>query len=423
MIKLKQLAIKLLFIWGLGLLGITQSYSQVVDLETLMQLDEDTSKLEILTGLKVSGYFQGQFQYGQKDADLGVGAPNTDVTENFNRIGIRRGRLKFTYEKRIALAVLQFDMTETSIRVKDAYMQFNDLKYSQSSLKVGAFYRPFGYEVSHSSSLRESPERAHVITTLFPEERDLGVMLTLQAKKSSAWSIFKIDAGLFAGNGVKADIKNKKDFIGRFSINKSFKDYLGISGGVSYYNGHVYQGTTDVYSMYDKIFIPNSSMANIGKYAKREYIGVNAKIVAITKLGMSSITGEFIAGVQPGRKDGSKSPNSSTVGSTDTYIRDFYGAYACLVQDFGKLPLSAVVKYEWYDPNNKVSKDEIGLFGTGIGDVSYNTLGFGLIWKVNPDIRATVYYEMAKNEISQNLSNFENDIENNIFTLRLQYKF
>jgi phosphate-selective porin len=63
------------------------------------------------------------------------------------------------------------------------------------------------------------------------------------------------------------------------------------------------------------------------------------------------------------------------------------------------------------------------LFGTGIGDVSYNTLGFGLIWKVNPDIRATVYYEMAKNEISQNLSNFENDIENNIFTLRLQYKF
>ena len=107
-------------------------------------------------------------------------------------------------------------MNETNIRVKDAYMQFNDLKYSQSSLKVGAFYRPFGYEVSHSSSLRESPERAHVITTLFPEERDLGVMLTLQAKKSSAWSIFKIDAGLFAGNGVKADIKIKKDFIGRF---------------------------------------------------------------------------------------------------------------------------------------------------------------------------------------------------------------
>ncbi len=90
----------------------------------------------------------------------------------------------------------------------------------------------------------------------------------------------------------------------------------------------------------------------------------------------------------------------------------------------GIIPLSAVVKYDWYDQNSKVSGDEIGfLNNTSKGDLSFNTLGFGLIWKINKDLRATAYYEILKNELSQNLSGYDVDKKDNLFTLRLQYKF
>ena len=102
----------MLLIGAIGLLGITKSYAQESDSIRLAQLEEKVSKLEVLNGLKVSGYFQGQFQYGQGNAALKVGSPNTDLTKDFNRIGIRRGRLKFSYEKGIATGVFQIDLTD-----------------------------------------------------------------------------------------------------------------------------------------------------------------------------------------------------------------------------------------------------------------------------------------------------------------------
>ena len=288
---------------------------------------------------------------------------------------------------------------------------------------MGVFNRPFGYEIERSSSLRESPERATVITTLFPEERDLGAMVSLQAKKTSPWNILKLDAGLFAGNGVKSDIKNRKDFIGHLSLNKSFNETIKVSGGVSYYNGSVYQGTKNIYRLQNNAFVVDSTAANKGKHAKREYFGFDAQFGAITKFGLTSISGEFITGTQPGDKSGSKSPNSSTVGTSDTYIRDFSGAYVCLVQDLGKLPFSAVVKYDFYNPNTKVSKNDIGLKRTGKGDIAYQTTGLGLLWKINNNLRTTAYYEFVKNETSKNLIGYDKDIKDDVFTLRLQYKF
>ena len=421
--KVKKLTSTMLFIGGLSLLGSSPTYAQESDSARLADLEGRTSKLEVLKGLKVSGYFQGQFQYGQEKASLKVGSANTDETKGFSRIGVRRGRIKFTYDKKIASAVFQFDLTEKGVSFKDVYMQIKDPKFTASSIKVGVFDRPFGYEITYSSSRRESPERSTVFTTLFPNERDLGVMLTLQAKKGSAWNILKLDAGLFAGNGIKADIKNRKDFIGRLSVKKSLKEIVKIGGGVSYYNGGVYQGTPNIYKLSDKKFVVASDSLNIGKYAKREYMGVDFQLGVHSILGETSIAGEFLTGTQPGEKGKSKSPNNSAVGTTDTYIRNFYGAYACLVQDFGPVPLSAVVKYDWYDPNIKISKDEIGLNGTGKGDISYQTIGCGLIWKINNELRATAYYEVIQNEKSKNLKGYEEDIKDDVFTFRLQYKF
>lgn len=167
----------------------------------------------------------------------------------------------------------------------------------------------------------------------------------------------------------------------------------------------------------------DSTASNIGKYAKREYFGIDAQFGVMSRLGLTSLSGEFITGTQPGDKRGSKSPNGSTIGSTDVYLRTFSGAYVSLVQDLGKFPFSVVVKYDWYDPNTKISKDEIGLNRTGKGEIAYQTTGFGLLWKINNNLRATAYYELVNNETSKNLTGFKTNIKDDAFTLRLQYKF
>ncbi len=63
-------------------------------------------------GLKASGYIQLQNQWGGQAASLKVGTPNEDPEKPFNRFGIRRGRMKFTYETGLASAIFQLDITE-----------------------------------------------------------------------------------------------------------------------------------------------------------------------------------------------------------------------------------------------------------------------------------------------------------------------
>lgn len=178
-----------------------------------------------LKRLKISGYIQGQYQRGQEAASLKIGAVNEDPEKPFDRFGIRRGRIKFAYEADIASAVFQIDLMEKGMGFKDVYLHLKDPWIGMLALTSGVFNRPFGYEIGYSSSTRESPERSTVFQTLFPEERDLGAMFTLQAPETSPWSILKLEAGLFAGNGIKKETDNKRDFIGHLSVFKEY--YIG----------------------------------------------------------------------------------------------------------------------------------------------------------------------------------------------------
>ncbi|MCD7916396.1 MAG: hypothetical protein LUG96_14820 [Tannerellaceae bacterium] len=181
---------KLLF---LGLASICFStvslHAQELELTEMEELQQKTELLEdaiiSLKKLKVSGYIQTQYQYGQKDASLKVGSANENMEDAFNRIGIRRGRIKFTYEEGIASGVFQLDITEKGVSFKDAYLNVKDPWVGTNALRAGVFDRPFGYEISYSSSRRESPECSTVFQTLFPDERDLGAMLILQPAKFS----------------------------------------------------------------------------------------------------------------------------------------------------------------------------------------------------------------------------------------------
>ena len=322
----------------------------------------------------------------------------------------------------MASAVFQLDVTEKGVGFKDAYLNIKDPWINSMQLRAGIFDRPFGYEISYSSSRRESPERSTVFQTLFPDERDLGAMLVLQAPKSSPWSILKLEAGVFAGNGIKQETDSKKDFIGHLSGAKEWNS-ISFGAGVSYYNGKVYQGTKNLYTMSGNGFVLNNHASNEGKFAKREYIGFDAQFAITSVIGKTQLRGEYLFGQQPGTDSNSKSPNASSLPDKDTYIRDFSGGYAMLVQDIGELPVSVVAKYDWYDPNTDVSKDEIGRNSTVKADISKNTFGVGALWNMNSAIRLTAYYEFNSNEKTANLAGFEKDIKDDVFTLRLQYKF
>ncbi len=389
---------------------------------TEQRIESLENEIKLQQQFKISGYIQTQLQCGEKDALLKVGSGNTDKSNNYNRFGIRRGRIKMEYEKSKITGNFQIDITEGGIALKDAYLSIKDPIIGISSLRAGVFNRPFGYEISYSSSKRESPERSTIITTLFPDERDLGAMITLQAPKSSPWNSIKLDAALVAGNGIKIDMDNYKDFIGHLSANFNFDKVLNISGGISYYYGNVYQGTSSLFIMENKSFIEYNDTANYGAFSKREYYGIDAQCEWYSPIGISQLYGEYIYGTQPGNKNSSKSPNYSTLPTSNTYIRDFAGYYISFVQNLGTLPISLIVKYDYYDPNIQIANSEIGLNGTGKADIAYNTIGCGLMWKWDT-IRLTAYYDWITNETSTNLSDYNFDLHDNLLTIRLQYKY
>ena len=382
-------------------------------------LGETIKKLQ---KLKVSGYIQTQYQWGEKDASLKVGGANEKPDESFSRMGIRRGRIKFAYEEGIASGVFQLDMTEKGVGIKDAYLNVKDPWTNAFALKAGIFDRTFGNEISYSSSRRESPERSTIFQTLFPEERDLGVALIIQPDKNSALNFLKLEAGLFAGNGIKQETDSRKDFIGHLSANKKLKN-IEIGGGVSYYNGGVYQGTNNVYHMRGDVFILNNNSENKGAFAKREYIGFDGQLNLKTTIGITQLRTEYLFGKQPGSAGSSKSPNGSSLPANDTYIRNFNGGYVIFVQELGNLPLCAVLKYDWYDPNTKLSESGIGLNNTAKGDIAYNNFGFGMLWNINTSVRLQAWYDISKNEKAENLAGYKGDRKDNVFTLRMQYKF
>ena len=248
-------------------------------------------------------------------------------------------------------------------------------------------------------------------------------MLALQAPESSPWGVLRLEAGLLAGNGIEQETDSRRDFAGRLSAAKSF-GRLSIGGGFSYYYGGVYQGNENVYRMSGGGFRPDDSPANKGRYARREYFGFDLQAGLKTAAGATKLHAEYLFGRQPGTAESSGSPNSSLRPEGDTYLRDFRGGYVMLVQSLGELPVSAVAKFDWYDPNTKVSRDDIGHgTGTGAADIGRHTWGFGALWDIFPSLRLTVFYEKCKNEMSAGLDGYGENRKDDSFTFRLQYKF
>jgi len=406
------------------------------------KIEKVQSDLNFLKKLKISGYVQAQWQWADSN---GIGSafsggpfpPNTN-----NRFMVRRGYVKLTYSGKLSKFVVQIDATEKGVRLKDAYVNLKDPWMEMFTIQAGVFNRPFGFEVGYSSSKRESPERARITQSLFPQERDLGVMLTIQPNKESGFHFFRLNAALVNGNGIALDTDSKKDFIGQLGINKSTSnDKFRYAVGVSYYNGGVFQDTKYIYNMftYDdgstKGFMVDSTASNLGEYAKREYFGVDAQLSLDWDIGVTSLRGEYLWGSQPGVAKLNISPAGRIIpliGVSDTYNRSFNGAYVYLIQNILHSRHEIVIKYDFLDPNTKVKGREIIAETTvndktiqtslGIGDIRYSTWGFGYNVGILSNLKLMVFYEFVMNEETA-ISGYSNDVEDDVFTLRAQFKF
>jgi hypothetical protein len=438
------------------LFSIANSNAQEVIGKQLDSLKTDiasiNSKIDVLKRLKISGYIQPQFQVADSSGQDSYAGGNfkSGVDKRFT---LRRGRVKVAYtspaDKRgvsTSQFVFQLDASEKGFALKDAYVLLTDKWSGWVQVKAGMFDRPFGYEIGYSSSARESPERGRMSQILFPGERDLGATIAIQGHKSSKWNWIRIEGGFFNGIGAPSagadasDFDKTKDFIGRISMNQTCSaGKIKYGFGASAYNGGfrvdadtVYTVSTDAMGM--KGFkIENASFR--GKNVDRKYMGVNAQFSIDWSAGTTALRAEYIQGDQPGTSSSSSSPKAAV--TSYIYKRSFNGAYFYFLQDIGKTPFQAIVKYDWYDPNTDVEGDNIGkAVDEAAGykpfnknDLRYDTWGLGMAYQYDSNIRLTIYYDIVQNETSKNIADvsgqptYMNDRHDNVLTLRLQVKF
>jgi hypothetical protein len=438
--------------------GFSQELTQQQSIDTLnAKVEGLESDVKILKKIKFSGLLQPQFQMSDT-----IGSPSFSGAEfkgYDNRFTIRRARLKAAYAGDNTNIVLQLDLRENAVFVKEAYGSFSEPWMKTFTISAGVMNRPIGYEVEASSSTMEYPERSRITQTLFPDECDLGAKLTIQAPKTSALNFMKLDIGLYDGNAIAAETDNYKDFIGHYSLKRSFlNENLTVGAGVSYYNGGWANQSGKVYNFEKSTgYALDANYKKLDK-VKREYYGIDAQATFSSAVGITTIRGEYLWGQQPGTQKSSISPKGlvtetktivvlDTLGApysvtsnainSDAYLRNFSGGYVSLIQRIMQTKHEVVVKYDWFDPNTDASGSDInGLNKTFATDLKFHTLGIGWNYYITNYLRIMAYYEMVTNETAATgfnanagiknptgVTDYTKDLKDNIFTLRFNFRF
>ena len=403
-------------------------FASTAQLSPIDSLKKDISnlnqKVSILNKIKFSGYAQFQAQFAETKGQKSFNAGSFESETN-KRFMLRRGRIKFTYSDARSKIVFQTDMSEKGLSVKDAYYQVTDPWTEDFTFTAGVFMRPFGQELDYSSSKRESPERSRVIQSIFPGERDLGFKVGYLWNSASEKHKLVSEVGLFNGNGPSAtEYDQAKDIIGQlFFTSEENNSKFNYRLGASLYNGGFILKNDTVYTASSDGF--KASTNNLNHYSNRSYLGFDASASLKSKLGRTTLKGEFIIGTQPGRSNSNTSPTSqsASVLSSPVYEREFMGTYVYLIQDIGKTKHQVVFKYDIYDPNTSVDGDEIGKNNNyNSSDLAYSTIGIGYNYKINSNLSLMLYGDLVANEKAKEIG-IDKDFEDNQFTIRLQYKY
>ncbi len=461
--------------------------------ERITNAEADLSKL---TKIKISGYIQAQYFHYEQSSNF----PH----DNFM---VRRARVKVTYEPVDGLAfALEPDFQPGNLSIKNAYVQLNEPWLKTFSLWAGKFDRP-DYEVEYSSSNLECLERSRVIATLYPDEKAIGFKLEVMPHKTN----LKIQLALLNGNeGYTYTDANTSPYSSTINAAQNnvdfdgFKDWMlratyafklghlgGLTIGAHGYLGKVKANSIDLMNSdytYNKQFSTNG---NTGTSIRRNWVGAEAQLY-LDILGGLTLKGEYIFGINgaPGYYTTLPAVSSTSVTmKNDTLLqtltttttkslrpaieRNFKGYYVYLIKNVGKRNQFAV-RYDYYDPNTKISTDSIGfshykvtststdniysysstnpVVGTntqsitkisnsitsGLNDIAYGTWTFAWTYYFSDNIKIQLAYSMPMNEkvptagkVTQNYSvnnvtstyDYSNLIKQNFVTLRVQAKF
>ncbi len=436
--RLKKLFTIFFFLF-LSLAGYCQRY--LADLDSSFFI-KDTVRpfLKRFDNIRITGYMQPQFQVAQEDGTQSFEGGNFAQFSR-SRFMLRRARIKIDYlltskEKfPKALFTFQIDATERGVIVRDMFIRLYETKKNNLSMTAGFFARPFGFEVNLGSSYRESPERGRMSQILMPGERDLGVMFAFEPQnKQHKLYHLKWDAGFFNGQGASGttDFDSHKDFISRFTLKPYAINKMEIGAGLSLLLGGWKNGTKYVYTSNsanngDKIFTVDSSASNLGKSSPRHYYGADVQLKLHHNWGETEWRAEYWFGTQPGTATSTANPGTlpnSNGTPLPTYVRHYDGAFFYFLQNIINTKHQLILKYDWYDPNIKVKKLEIGKAGTNLSaaDIKYSTLGFGYVYHFNPQTKIIFYYDIVTNELT-NLTGATVDQKDDVFTCRLQFRF
>lgn len=380
--------------------------------------------------IKITGYLQTQYQKAQS-AGISSFSGGDFATNSDNRFIIRRGRLKIDRVDEYTNIVFQIDATQNGLNLMDAFIQFHSPKSKEFLLTAGLFNRPFGYSIIYSSGYRDFPERARVFQTLMPRERDLGAMITYQPQGKLKFIV--ADLAVMNGSGLSArDYDSKKDLVGNlnFKFDSLLNKKVHLGFGASFYKGTVRSSTDTYFESSKQGFIPITNPNHVGKNLSRNYSGVNLQLKIDHKLGSTQLKTEYVKGVQPGLAASSSvsgplaSQSFANQPSTNLYQRKFEGYYFWLTQSLFHNKASLLLAYDVYDPNSAIRESSIGLAGTQTtaGDIRYSTLGYGFTYAISSRLKLTLYQEHIKNDKTQ-IAAYQNDIKDDVFTTRLQYRW
>lgn len=366
--------------------------------ERVLVNEADLSKLN---KIKVSGYIQSQWESYGADLEKSNGYNNTFY--------IRRARIKFTYEALDGVKfVLQPDFSTGNLSLKDAYAVVNIPKLKNWTLWTGQMNRP-DYEVEYSSSQREVLERSRVIKTIYPGEREVGVKLEYAGTKIPLKFQLMAMNGNFTGAQAK-DFDSQKDIMARLVYSVKLPGAgVGIDFGPNVYYGGNLSKNNKYFKNSDGTL---DSLKSVWKYLNKNWVGGEIQIFADV-LGGMAIKGEYITGINSSPSSVAATSTMAQMLASPSLYNNFSGYYIYFVKNIGPKN-QFVAKYDYYDPNTKLSGDAAG------NNIYYKTWTLAWQYYLNDFIRISLNYEMPKNEI--NASN-PTDKKDNTLGVRIQAKF
>jgi len=409
---MKKSILTLFFLLAMTLYGYSQkqtidSLKEAIDIHSgkLTALDDrvlvNEADLSKLNKIKISGYIQAQWETYGKDLEKSNGYNNTFY--------IRRARVKFTYEATDGVKfVLQPDFSTGNLQLKDAYAVVNLPKFKDLTLWMGQMNRP-DYDVEYSSSSREVLERSRYTTTIYPGEREIGAKLEYNGSKIPVLAQVMVMNGNFTGTQAKA-IQSNKDVMARlvYSI-KAPGAGVGIDLGASHYFGSNLAKNNQYYKTSEGTL---DSLNNVWRYMDKHWTGAEMRIYADV-LGGMSIKAQYVGGINSTISSVASTATMAQKKASPNAYNNFTGYYVYVVKNIGARN-QAVVRYDYYDPNTKLSGDAAG------SALTYKTWTFAWQYYLNDNIRITLNYITPKNETN---ATTPSDIKDNVFTVRVQAKF